>query len=169
MNKYFKYSARQKRLILDFIKKQFEEQDILEPIDESCGKKEEPKEDKKEESNKPRYECREYITESKEFNGVYGVYDTVDNKFVQSGNKYVMLNSCINLNESLNEDDSKYKYIIGLSKESVNELVNDESYDCYIKSIITNKDELEDDSRIGFITTVNKDEAFVFNSKSDAE
>ncbi len=80
-----------------------------------------------------------------------------------------------NLNESyiVSLEEAENNFIIALSKESVQVIANnieneDDLYEAYIKEIFTNKEDLEDESKIGYSTTVNKDEAQKF-SKEQAE
>lgn len=80
-----------------------------------------------------------------------------------------------NLNESyiVSLEEAENNFIIALSKESVQVIANnidneDDLYEAYVKEIFTNKEDLEDENKIGYSTTINKDEAQRF-SKFEAE
>ena len=60
------------------------------------------------------------------------------------------------------------KYVIALSKKPVAELADNEEYDGYVEEIFTNKEDLVDDSKIGYKFGINKKNAKLFDSKEEA-
>ena len=71
--------------------------------------------------------------------------------------------------EKVNESVGDYKYVIGLSKESVQDVANgDADFDMYVINIFTDKKDVEDDSKIGLQLTPFKGSAKVYDDKADA-
>ena len=73
--------------------------------------------------------------------------------------------------EKVNESAGDYKYVIGLSKESVQDVANDDAdfdFDMYVINIFTDKKDVEDDAKIGLQLTPFKGSAKVYDDKADA-
>ena len=71
--------------------------------------------------------------------------------------------------EKVNESVGDYKYVIGLSKESVQDVANgDADFDMYVMNVYTDKEDLVDDSKVGLQLTPLKKSAKVYDDKADA-
>ena len=71
--------------------------------------------------------------------------------------------------EKVNESVGDYKYVIGLSKESVQDVANgDVDFDMYVMNVYTDKEDLVDDSKVGLQLTPLKKSAKVYDDKADA-
>lgn len=71
--------------------------------------------------------------------------------------------------DKVNESAGNYKYVIGLSKNSVKDIVNNEAdFDMYVMNVYTDKEDLVDDSKVGLQLTPLKKSAKVYDDKADA-
>lgn len=71
--------------------------------------------------------------------------------------------------EKVNESAGNYKYIIGVSKNSVKDIANgDADFDMYVMNVYTDKEDLVDDSKVGLQLTPLKKSAKVYDDKADA-
>lgn len=71
--------------------------------------------------------------------------------------------------DKVNESAGNYKYIIGVSKESVQDIVNGGAdFDMYVMNVYTDKEDLVDGSKVGLQLTPLKKSAKVYDDKADA-
>lgn len=72
--------------------------------------------------------------------------------------------------ENYLKEANEGSYVIGLSKNSNTDIANGyNDYDCYIKDIIENAEDLVDPNKLGYITTTNINEAKIFTDKQKAD
>ena len=71
--------------------------------------------------------------------------------------------------DKVNESAGDYKYVIGLSKNSVKDIANNEAdFEMYVMNVYTDKEDLVDDSKVGLQLTPLKKSAKVYDDKAEA-
>ena len=72
--------------------------------------------------------------------------------------------------DKVNESADNYKYIIGVSKNSVKDIANNEAdFEMYVMNVYTDKEDLVDDSKVGLQLTPLKKSAKVYDDKAEAD
>ena len=72
--------------------------------------------------------------------------------------------------DKVNESADNYKYIIGVSKNSVKDIANNEAdFEMYVMNVYADKEDLVDDSKVGLQLTPLKKSAKVYDDKAEAD
>lgn len=101
----------------------------------------------------------------------YACANIAQSKRVLSAKIDMIMDTCTEyLVESYLKEADEGSYVIGLSKNSNIDIANGyNDYDCYIKDIIENAEDLVDPNKLGYITTTNINEAKIFTDKQKAD